>query len=137
MGSVIKGLTKVLNPVLGKIASWGWIPVWGVVVHTGRKSGRQFATPIALARTNDGFVIPLPWGAGTDWCRNLVAAGGGVVRWGGVDHIVTEPEVIEQAAAIPAFPAPVRGLIPVIGIKRFLRVPEARAAATPVSKKNG
>jgi len=127
MGSVIKGLTKVLNPVLGKIAAWGWIPVWGVVVHTGRKSGRRFATPIALAKTNEGFVIPLPWGAGTDWCRNLVAAGGGIVRWGGVDYSVREPEVIEQAIAVPAFPRVIRRLIPVVGIERFLRV---RLAAT-------
>jgi len=128
MGSVIRGLTKVLNPVLGKIAAWGWIPVWGVVVHTGRKSGRRFATPIALAKTNDGFVIPLPWGAGTDWCRNVVAAGGGIVRWGGVDHVVRDPEVIAQAEAAPAFPAIIERLIPVIGIERFLRVREIRAA---------
>ena len=126
MGSVIKGLTKVLNPALGKIAAWGWIPVWGVVVHTGRKSGRRFATPIALAKTADGFVIPLPWGTGTDWCRNLVAAHGGIVRWRGADYVVRDPEVIEQAVAAPAFPMPISRLIPVIGIKRFLRV---RAAA--------
>lgn len=122
MGSVIKGLAKVLNPALGKIAARGWIPVWGVVVHTGRKSGRRFATPIALAKTGDGFVIPLPWGPGTDWCRNLVAARGGIVRWGGHDHVVRDPEVVDRAAAAPAFPRLVRPLIPVVGIKRFLRV---------------
>jgi deazaflavin-dependent oxidoreductase (nitroreductase family) len=128
MGSVTKRLAKVLNPVLGKIAALGWIPVWGVVVHTGRKSGRRFATPIALAKTNDGFVIPLPWGASTDWCRNVVAAGGGVVRWGGVDHIVRDPEVIDAAQAAPAFPRLIERLIPVIGIRRFLRVREVPAA---------
>src|SRR5438128_3893512 len=122
MGSVIKGLAKVLNPALGKIAARGWIPVWGVVVHTGRKSGRRFVTPIALARTDDGFVIPLPWGPGTDWCRNLIAAGGGVVRWGGRDHVVRDPEVVDRAVAAPAFPALARPLIPVVGIRRFLRV---------------
>ena len=128
MGSVIKGLAKVLNPVLGKVAARGWIPVWGVVVHIGRKSGRRFATPIALAKTNDGFVIPLPWGAGTDWCRNLVAAHGGIVRWRGVDHVVRDPEVIDAAEAAPAFPALIERLIPVIGIRRFLRVREMQAA---------
>src|SRR5258708_37086591 len=92
MGSVIKSLTKVLNPALGKIAAWGWIPVWGVVVHTGRKSGRRFVTPIALAQTGDGFVIPLPWGPGTDWCGNLVAARGAGGRWGGVGYLLRHPE---------------------------------------------
>src|SRR5437016_9161245 len=94
MGSVIKGLTKVLNPALGKIAAWGWIPVWGVVVHTGRKSGRRFVTPIALAKTSDGCVIPLPWGPGTDWCRSLVAARGGIVRWGGVEQVARDPDLV-------------------------------------------
>ena len=122
MGSFIKRLTKVVNPALEKIAAAGWIPVWGVVVHNGRKSGRRFATPIALGKTTDGFVIPLPWGPGTDWCRNLVAAHGGIVRWSGVDYSVSDPEVIEQAVAVPAFPRLIRPLIPVVGIKRFLRV---------------
>jgi len=122
MGSVIKGLTKVLNPALGKIAAWGWIPVWGVVVHTGRKSGRRFTTPIALAKTGDGFMIPLPWGPTTDWCRNLVAARGGIVRFGGVEHVVRDPEVVDRAVAVPAFPRLIRPLIPVVGIRRFLHV---------------
>jgi len=122
MGSFIKGLTKVLNPALGKIAAWGWIPVWGVVVHTGRKSGRRFTTPIALAKTGDGFMIPLPWGPTTDWCRNLVAAHGGIVRFGGVEHVVRDPEVVDRAVAVPAFPRLIRPLIPVVGIRRFLHV---------------
>ena len=122
MGSVLKRLTKVVNPVALRIAELGVIPIWGVVVHTGRRSGRRFATPIALAKTPDGFVIPLPWGEGTDWCRNLVAAKGGVVRWSGRDIQVRDPEIIDRAAAAPAFPAPIRRLIPIIGIERFLRV---------------
>jgi deazaflavin-dependent oxidoreductase (nitroreductase family) len=130
MGSVIKRLTKVVNPVLGKIAASGVIPVWGIVVHTGRKSGRRFATPIALAKTSDGFVIPLPWGPGTDWCRNLVAAGGGIVRQGGFDHVVRDPEVVDRAVAAPAFPGLIRPLIPIVGIERFLRVRRVSSAGT-------
>ena len=128
MGSVLKGLTKIFNPLAMPIASAGFVPIWGVIRHTGRKSGRQFATPIALMHTRDGFVIPLPWGEKTDWCRNVRAAGGAVVRWGGKDYAVSAPEVIDRATAGPAFFAPIRALLPMIGISRFLRVRRVDAA---------
>ncbi len=122
MGSLLKLLTKVFNPLAMPIARLGLIPVWGVVRHTGRRSGRRFDTPIAVIGTPDGFVIPLPWGDGTDWCRNVRAARGGVVRWHGHDYEVRDPEVIDRATAGPAFPAPLRALLPRLGIERFLRV---------------
>ena len=77
MASVLKAATHVFNPLAMPIASSGLIPVWGVIRHRGRKSGRAFATPVALAATRDGFVVPLPWGDRTDWCRNVFAARGG------------------------------------------------------------
>jgi deazaflavin-dependent oxidoreductase (nitroreductase family) len=128
MGSVLKALTKVFNPLAMPIARLGLISVWGVVRHTGRRSGRTFSTPIALTATREGFVIPLPWGEKTDWCRNVRAANGGVVRWGRHDYTVRDPEVIDRAAAAPAFSPPLRRLLPVLGIERFLRVRRADAA---------
>ena len=128
MGSVVKALTKVFNPLAMPIARAGLIPVWGVVGHTGRRSGRRFDTPIALVPTRDGFVIPLPWGEKTDWCRNVVAARGGIVRWHGRDFAVRDPEVIDRAAAAQAFPPVLRALLPRLGISRFLRVRRVDAA---------
>jgi deazaflavin-dependent oxidoreductase (nitroreductase family) len=122
MASVIRSATHLFNPLAMPIARSGFIPVWGVVRHRGRKSGRAFATPIALAATPDGFVIPLPWGDGTDWCRNVVAAGGGTIRYRGSDYPVRDPKVVSVDVARPAFPAPIRAIIPLTGIKRFLRV---------------
>jgi hypothetical protein len=55
--------------------------------------------PIAVRATADVFVIALPWGAGTNWARNVLAAGGCVVRWKGADHRVGRPEVLDRAQA--------------------------------------
>lgn len=52
------------------------MPVWAVVQHRGRKSGKEYSTPVAVLTTPDAFSIGLPWGKGTDWVRNLRAAGG-------------------------------------------------------------
>ena len=128
MGSLLKALTKVFNPLAMPIASLGLISIWGIVRHSGRRSGKTYATPIALMATRDGFVIPLPWGEKTDWCRNIIAAHGGVIRWKGHDHQVRDPEVIDRAAAAPAFFPPIRALLPVIGISRFLRLRRADMA---------
>jgi deazaflavin-dependent oxidoreductase (nitroreductase family) len=122
MNSVLKAGTHLFNPVAMPVASSGLIPLWGVIRHRGRKSGRSFATPIALAATRDGFVVPLPWGDRTDWCRNVFAAHGAAIRYRGREYAVGDPEVVSIDVAKPAFPTPIRAVLPLTGIKRFLRV---------------
>ena len=118
-------ITHATGPIARRIAQTGIVPIWGVVRHRGRRSGRTYATPIALRPTPDGFVLPLPWGEGTDWCRNLRAAGGGVVQWSGTEYEVTAPQVIDTAAALPAFVPAMRPIVRLLGIKKFLRVSRA------------
>jgi deazaflavin-dependent oxidoreductase (nitroreductase family) len=76
-----------------------WFPGWAVVHHRGRKTGRALSVPVAVIVTPEVFVINLPWGPGTNWVRNVVVAGGCVVRWKGVDHPVTRPELVDKTAA--------------------------------------
>jgi deazaflavin-dependent oxidoreductase (nitroreductase family) len=94
---------RVTAPITRVLAGRRWFPGWAVVHHRGRKSGRALAVPIAVIARPDVFVVNLPWGAGTNWVRNVLAAGGCVVRWKGVDHAVTAPEVIDAAAARPYY----------------------------------
>ena len=86
-----------------------WNPIFSVVRHTGRRSGRAFETPIATRRDQDGFVLALAFGRGAQWYRNLVANGGGVIRWRGVDYPVGPPTDIDAAEALAAFNAIQRG----------------------------
>jgi deazaflavin-dependent oxidoreductase (nitroreductase family) len=120
--SLIVRITHATGPIALRVAETGLIPIWAVVRHRGRRSGKLYSTPIAIRPMADGFVLPLPWGEGTDWCRNLRAAGGGIIRWGGADLEVTDPEVIDAADALPAFDAFMRPIVRRIGIKKFLRV---------------
>ena len=122
MNATVMRVARFANPVLAGLAGSRLIPLWGVVEHRGRRSGRAFRTPIAITRTADGFLIPLPWGPGTDWCRNIRAAGGCRVRWSGKEYDATAPEVVTVGAAIAQWPAPLRVAIRVVGIKSFLRL---------------
>jgi deazaflavin-dependent oxidoreductase (nitroreductase family) len=127
MGSWLKQSAKYFNPFILGLAGSGIIPVWAVVVHTGRRSGRRYKTPIAIRPTASGFVIPLPFGK-TDWCRNVIAANDSVVRWKGRDYRVGSAQMMDKAAGERAFPAPLRRAMAVLRITQFLAVERVDAA---------
>ena len=126
--SLLVKISHATGPLALRIARTGIIPIWGTVRHRGRRSGKSYDTAVAVRPTPDGFVLPLPWGEGTDWCRNLRAAGGGVVHWGGADYDVTTPEVIDTATALPAFSPLMRPIVRLTGITSFLHVRRAVVA---------
>jgi deazaflavin-dependent oxidoreductase (nitroreductase family) len=82
---------------------WAWlIPPWAIIVHTGRKSGKTYRTPVVTAKRRDQLAVALPYGDDTDWVKNLLAAGGGEVIRGGRRRPITEPSVLERGdAALP------------------------------------
>ena len=135
--SLMVRITHATAPLAVRVAETGAIPIWAVVRHRGRKSGKLYSTPIAIRPTPDGFILPLPWGEGTDWCRNLRAAGGGAIRWGGADIEITDPELVDAAAAMPFFDAYMRPIMKLIGIKKVLRVRRTVAApdARPLTQR--
>src|SRR3954447_4787124 len=57
----------------------GWLPGFGIVIHTGRTSGRTYETPVNVFRTEDGFIIALTYGR-ADWVKNVMAAGSAKLR---------------------------------------------------------
>jgi len=91
---VARVLTRIANVVLAPIARQGWIGPWGIVEHTGRRSGRHYGTPVAILRAGDRLVIPVPFGLGTQWVQNVLAAGGATLRWHGRAVPVTDPRVV-------------------------------------------
>jgi deazaflavin-dependent oxidoreductase (nitroreductase family) len=89
--------TALYRPLAMSVAGTRLMPLYGVITHRGRKSGRVFQTPVAVRPTPEGFVIPMPWGESTDWCRNVQAAGGCSVRWKGRDYPLDRPQTVTIA----------------------------------------
>jgi deazaflavin-dependent oxidoreductase (nitroreductase family) len=96
-------LARLTAPMARRFAGRRFFPIWAVVHHTGRKTGRALSVPVAVQARPDLFVVVLPWGAGTNWARNVLAAGGCVVRWKGADRRVTSPELVDRSRARPYF----------------------------------
>src|SRR5206468_2938884 len=79
-----------------------WLPPWAVIVHKGRKSGREYRTPVLSWRSGNRLEVVLYYGADTDWVRNVLAAGeAGVVR-GRRTWRLTAPRVVAAAESAPA-----------------------------------
>jgi deazaflavin-dependent oxidoreductase (nitroreductase family) len=74
-----------------------------VVRHVGRHSGRAYQTPVVVARHDDSFLIPLPYGERTDWLKNVLAAGSATIVADGRSCEVDRPAVIPMTEATAYF----------------------------------
>ncbi|MEU7526932.1 nitroreductase family deazaflavin-dependent oxidoreductase [Saccharothrix sp. NPDC042600] len=75
--------------------------------HIGRRTGREYATPVIAVRVDDRFVIPLPYGIAVDWLRNVQATGRATLDAKGEHYQVVAPRVVDATTALPLL-APVR-----------------------------
>ena len=116
----LRHLARLSRPISLPLSGRRGMRIWALVHHQGRRSGAAYATPVAIGRSRDGFVIPIPFGEATQWVRNVQAAGGCTVRWNGRDHVEVQPEIIDRAAAAAAFPAFARMVIFFAGLDQAL-----------------
>src|SRR5260221_586148 len=121
---------NVLNPVVLPLAG-SRVRFYAIVRHVGRRSGRSYSTPVVAQPTADGFVIPLPYGKRDDWCRNVMAAGGGTILWCGQEYAVGEPELIDEAIALERIQSSRRLAMRMLRIPQFLKVKTLTPVAEP------
>jgi deazaflavin-dependent oxidoreductase (nitroreductase family) len=124
-GGILWRLSRRSSGLFSPLAGRRWNPIFAMVLHRGRRSGRAYQTPVAARRVADGFIISLAFGAQVDWRRNLEAAGGGGIRWRGRDYVVSGPEMIDAAAALPAFDPVQRLFLRLAGIDGYIRIRDA------------
>jgi deazaflavin-dependent oxidoreductase (nitroreductase family) len=123
--AVVMGpLTKVLNPVMRKLAGRRHMRMAAEIRHVGRRSGRPYVTPAGARLTGDTFVIPLTFGNQSDWSRNVRAAGGCTIRLEGTEYRAVQPELADRNQAAPvvraAFGPVERAIFRMLGIQQFL-----------------
>jgi deazaflavin-dependent oxidoreductase (nitroreductase family) len=127
-GGVLWRISRFTTGASLPLAGKPWNPIFAVVEHRGRKTGRRYRTPVAARRTDGGFIISLAFGAQADWYRNLVAAGAGTIRWRGCTYPVTAPARIGAATALAAFHPVQRILLRIARIDGYIRVRDAGSA---------
>ena len=131
---LIRSVARLVNPLVLRFAGRRHVPVLGVLHHRGRRTGREYATPLGIRpAAAGGFVMPLTFGEAAGWYRNIRAAGWCVVTWRGSDHAVTGPVIVDRAAALPAFPRYERLSLRLIGIEQFVWLRPSRGATAPAA----
>ena len=108
----------------------GRAPGYAIVIHRGRKSNREYHTPVNIFEVADGFRFPLLYGQESDWVRNVLAAGEFVIEVGGRRVPLTAPSVGEDATAA-WLPPGVRHVARLVGAAHFLAARVAMASGMP------
>jgi deazaflavin-dependent oxidoreductase (nitroreductase family) len=117
---------RILNPALMPLAGRRHFYA-AVIRHRGRRSGREYATPVlAVPVAGNAFLVPLPYGEGVDWLKNVLAAGRAIIEAKGEIHELVEPEVIDAAEALPLLAALHRRMWRRFGIERVFRAKGVR-----------
>ncbi|KAA0023654.1 nitroreductase family deazaflavin-dependent oxidoreductase [Antrihabitans cavernicola] len=83
---------RVTNRVVGAVA--GWAPGFAIVVHKGRKSGREYRTPVNVFHREDGYRFALTYGTESDWVKNVLAEGGCTIETQGKTVELVDPVIM-------------------------------------------
>ena len=85
-----RGMARFNRVVTNRVQGlWApYLPPWVMIVHRGRRSGREYRNPVLASVQGGRLVIALLYGPESDWVRNLTAAGEGtIIRRGRTRHI--------------------------------------------------
>jgi deazaflavin-dependent oxidoreductase (nitroreductase family) len=71
------------------------LPGFGVVIHTGRRTGRTYSVPVVVFRRREGYEFALTYGRG-DWVKNVLHEGRAQLQTRGRRHELTNPRVVSD-----------------------------------------
>jgi deazaflavin-dependent oxidoreductase (nitroreductase family) len=113
---------RFTNRLTGPLAPY--VPGLGVVIHSGRRSGRRYETPVNVFSWDDGFVFALTYGRESQWVKNVLAAGGCELMTRGRRYRLEHPEVFRDERRRAALPI-ARPILGLVGANDFMRLRRA------------
>jgi len=121
---LVRPLTRILNPLIIRLAGRRHFHMAAQIRHIGRRSGRPYITPAGARLHGEVIMIPLTFGNQSDWSRNVAVAGGCSIRLAGRDYQASQPEFLgrDQAKELirPMFSPLERASFRLLGIRQFM-----------------
>jgi deazaflavin-dependent oxidoreductase (nitroreductase family) len=108
---------KVTNRITGTFA--GRLPGFGIMIHRGRTSGREYRTPINVFKRPGGYAVALTYGPESQWVRNVLAAGGCTIETVGKRVALTNPRVVHDPRR-RLVPPLIRDILGLMSVNDFL-----------------
>lgn len=92
-------VTDRFNPLVTRLGLVGGArSPWAMLEHVGRTSGTLRHTPVLPHVVGSHMLIPLPYGRGVQWARNVLAAGHCRVQFHHHVLALDEPQVLHPTA---------------------------------------
>ena len=104
----------------------GYLPGFGILSHVGRRSGRNYRTPVNVFPADGGYIIALTYGSESDWVKNVLAAGSCELQTRGRRVRLISPR-IETDKSKSWAPLPVRLILGLINAPQYMRLSLERA----------
>ncbi len=104
------------------------LPGFGVVMNVGRKSRKQYRTPVSVFRIPGGFLVALTYGRDSDWVKNVLAAGSCQIETRRLIYDLTAPALIHDPSR-RRFPLVVRFVLSLIDANDLLQLSEREVSA--------
>lgn len=115
----MRGVNRAMtNPLMRPLA--GFAPPLSVVHHTGRKSGKEYRTPVLALLAEGAIVTPLPYGTDVDWCLNVVAAGRYELDFFGRRIRLENPHIVDADTALSRLPFCMRPGLRLLSLPGYL-----------------
>lgn len=126
-----RATNRVTSLFAGRVSSFG------ILIHTGRRSGQSYRTPVNVFRDGDDYIIVLTYGAKSDWVRNVMAAGTAELVTRGRTVRLANPRLVVDPN-MRWVPFPLRLIPRLAGVTEYLRLapvtdtdPARRAGEAP------
>ena len=111
--------TRIVNPITRRFVHR--LPLFGIIIYRGRKSGRTYRTPMNVFRRGDTYVFALTYGSDVNWVQNVLAAGEADLQVGDRVIHLAEPELFVDPTR-HLMPLPVRIVLGFMRVREFLRM---------------
>jgi deazaflavin-dependent oxidoreductase (nitroreductase family) len=95
---------------------------WAIVYHSGRRSGRGYRIPVMAFPTETGYVFALTYGRKVDWVKNLIASGGGTLKYKGDEIPICGIRFEKYCDVKEMFPSWIRLSLRIISLEDCLLV---------------
>jgi deazaflavin-dependent oxidoreductase (nitroreductase family) len=118
----------VTNRITGLFA--GRAPGFGVIVHQGRRSGRQYRTPVNVFGEPGGYLVALTYGPDSDWVKNVLAGNGCVLEARGRRVRLVDPRIVHDESR-QGVPPVIRTTLRLVGVNDFLHLTTASTVPDP------
>lgn len=97
------------------------LPGFGILTHEGRKTRRQYRTPVNIFRVPDGLLIALTYGRDSGWVKNILATGRCELETQGRLYQLVAPVVVNDGSR-GRFPFVVRVILRLIDANDYLQL---------------